>query len=38
MNDELKRMWKKAVVAYFKEIYLRLPGETEENLLEHQSR
>jgi hypothetical protein len=32
MNDELTRLWKEAVMAYFKELYEHLPGGTKENL------
>jgi hypothetical protein len=31
VNDQLERMWKKAVVAYFKVLSRHSPGGTEEN-------
>jgi len=31
MNDEFKRMWNEAIVAYFKELYEHLHVITEEN-------
>jgi hypothetical protein len=31
MNDSLERMWKRAVMVYFKVLLQYLPGETEEN-------
>jgi hypothetical protein len=31
MNDELERIWKEAVVAWFKLLSLHLPGGTEEH-------
>jgi hypothetical protein len=31
MNDELERIWKEAVVAYVKALFLNSPGGTEEN-------
>jgi hypothetical protein len=31
MNDKLERVWKEAVVAYFKVISRHLPGGTDEN-------
>jgi hypothetical protein len=31
VNGELERMWKDAVVAYFRALSLHLPGGTEEN-------
>jgi len=34
VNGELERMWKDAVVAYFRALSLHLPGGTEENFEE----
>jgi hypothetical protein len=34
MNDELRKMWKEAVMAYFKVLLPYLPGGTDENLSE----
>jgi hypothetical protein len=31
VSDELERMWKELVVAYFKTVYHHLPGVNEEN-------
>jgi hypothetical protein len=31
LSDELEKMWKEAVLAYFKILSLNLPGGTEEN-------
>lgn len=37
-NDELERMWKKAVIAYFKVVSQNLSKETEENHKNSQER
>jgi hypothetical protein len=37
-NDELERIWKEVVVTYFKVIFRHLPGETEGNHENPQSR
>jgi hypothetical protein len=31
MNNELERIWKEVVMAWFKVLFKHLPGETEEN-------
>jgi hypothetical protein len=31
MNNELEKVWKKVIIAYFKILYWQLPGGTEEN-------
>jgi hypothetical protein len=37
VSNELERMWKEAVVAYFKVLSLHFPGGNEENLEKPQS-